>query len=118
MTREIILVCDFIFGSICTALLMDTVDVELMIQMVKGIYTYRKDHTAKSTVFSPWSRTVITFPSLQRKIKHFRMKTDRQQHGTMTMPHFTFLSLPSPNVNTPQERPEPGGLTEDIGLTL
>ena len=53
MAREIGLVCDFIFGSICTGLLMDTVDVELMFRIVKGIYTYRKDHTAESTVFSP-----------------------------------------------------------------
>ena len=64
MAREIIPVCDFIFGSIQTGLPMDAVDVELMVRMVKGIYTYRKDHTAKSTVFSPWGRTVIPFPSL------------------------------------------------------
>ena len=62
MAREISLVCDFIFGSIHTGLPMDTVDVELMIRMVKGIYMYRKDHTAESMVFSPWSRTVIPFP--------------------------------------------------------
>ena len=43
--------CNFIFGSIHTALPTDTVDVELMIQRVKGIYTYTKDHTAESTVF-------------------------------------------------------------------
>ena len=72
MTREVSLVCDYIFGSIHTALPMDTVDIELMIQMVKGIYTYRKDHTAKSTVFSPWSRTIIPFPSLQRKFQAFQ----------------------------------------------
>ena len=53
MAREISQVCDFIFGSICTGLLMDTMDVELMIWMVKGIYMYRKDHTAKSMVCSP-----------------------------------------------------------------
>ena len=31
---------------------MDTVDVELTVRMVKGIYTYCKDHTMESTVFS------------------------------------------------------------------
>ena len=51
MAREISPVCDFIFRSIWTGLLMDTVDVELTVRMVKGIYTYRKDHTAKSMVF-------------------------------------------------------------------
>ena len=46
-------------------------DMELIIRMVKGIYMYRKDHTAKSMVFSPWSRTVIPFPSLCKKIHAF-----------------------------------------------
>ena len=64
MAREISPVCDFIFRSIRTGLPIDTVNVELMVRMVKGIYTYRKDHMAKSTVFSPWSKTIIPFPSL------------------------------------------------------
>ena len=38
MAREISPVCNFIFGSIHTGLLMDTVDVELMVWIVKVIY--------------------------------------------------------------------------------
>ena len=63
MAREINPVYDFIFGSIYMCLTMDTVDIELTIRMVKGIYTYHKDHTVESTVFSPWSKSVIPFPS-------------------------------------------------------
>ena len=65
MAREINPVCDFIFGSIYMSLLMDTVDVELTIRTVKGIYTYHKDHTAESMIFSLWSKTIIPFPSLR-----------------------------------------------------
>ena len=72
MAREIGPVCDFIFASICTSLPMNTVDVELTTRMVKDIYTYRKDHMAESMVFSPWSRTVIPFPSLWSKIQPFQ----------------------------------------------
>ena len=72
MAREISPVCNFIFGSIWTGLLMDTVDVELTVRMVKGIYTYRKDHTAESMVLSPWSRTAIPFPSLRWKIQAYQ----------------------------------------------
>ena len=72
MPREISPVCDFIFRSIQTGLLTDTVDVELTIRTVKGIYTYRKDHTAESMVFLPWSRNVIPFPSLHRKIQVYQ----------------------------------------------
>ena len=51
MARKISPICNFIFGSIWTGLPTDTVDVELTIRMVKGIYTYRKDHMAESMVF-------------------------------------------------------------------
>ena len=72
MPREISPICNFIFGSIHRGLLTDTVDVELTIRMVKGIYTYKKDHMAKSTVFSPWNRAVIPSPSLCKKIQAFQ----------------------------------------------
>ena len=42
MACEISPICDFLFGSIRTNLLMDTVDVEVTVWMVKGIYMYRK----------------------------------------------------------------------------
>ena len=54
MAGEISPICDFIFRSIRTSLPMDKVDVDLTIQRVKGIYTYRKDHTAESTIFTLW----------------------------------------------------------------
>ena len=75
MAREISPVCDFIFGSIHTSLPTDMMDVELMIRMVKGIYTYRKDHTVESMVFPPWSKTVIPFSLLCRKIQTFQSKS-------------------------------------------
>ena len=53
MPREISSTCDFIFRSIRTSFLTDTVDEDLTIRTVKGIYTYRKDHTTESTIFTP-----------------------------------------------------------------
>ena len=43
MACEISPVCDFLLGSIRTSLPMETVDIELTVQMVKRIYTYRKN---------------------------------------------------------------------------
>ena len=68
MAYEISSICDFLFGSIRTTLPTDTVNIEFTVWMVKGIYTYRKDHTAESTIFTPWSRKLIPFPSLRHKI--------------------------------------------------
>ena len=70
--HEISPICDFLFGSISTSLPTDKVDVELTVQMVKGIYMYRKDHTTESTIFTPWSKKVIPFPSLKCKIQAYQ----------------------------------------------
>ena len=95
MAREISPICDFIFRSIRTSLLTDMLDVDPTIQAVKGIYMYRKVHTAESMMFTPWSKKVIPFPSL-RKYKLFRMIRDRRQqcHGMMAV-HFSSLPLPT-----------------------
>ena len=96
MAREISPICNFIFGSIHTGLLMDTVDVELTIRRVKGIYTYRKDYMAESTVFSPWSRTIIPFPSLCKKIQAFQ--DENRQTSVWNKGHATsyFSAQPQP----------------------
>ena len=78
MVREISPICDFIFGLIRTCLLIDTVDVGLTVRTVKGIYTYRKDHTTKSTIFTPWSKKEIPFPSQRWKIQVFQ--DDKRQN--------------------------------------
>ena len=99
MAREISLVYNFIFRSIHTSLPTDTLDVELTIRTVKGIYTYRKDHMAESTLFSPWSRTVIPFPLLCRKIQAFQDKSRQMPvwDNNNAMPYF--LAPPKPKHN-------------------
>ena len=57
------------------------VDVDLTIRTVEGIYTYSKDHTTESTIFTLWIKKVTPFPSLRWKIQAF--KNDKRQN-TMT----------------------------------
>ena len=71
MAREIRPICNFIFRLIMTCLLTDTVDIDLTVWTVKGIYMYRKDHTVESTFFTPSSKKVIPFPSLRWRIQAF-----------------------------------------------
>ena len=92
-----------------------------MIRTVKGIYTCRKDHTAKSMVFSPWSRTLTPFPLLCRKIQAFQNESRQTTvwDNNNAMPYFP----PLLNPNIIQEsmswvRPRLDGLTDDKGLTL
>ena len=72
MTCEISPICAFLFGLIRTNLLMDTVDIELTVWMVKGIYMYRKDHTVESRIFTSWSKKMTPFPSLRHKIQAYQ----------------------------------------------
>ena len=97
MAREINIMCDFIFGWIHTCLLTDTVDVELTIRTVKGIYTYYKDHPVQSTIFSPWSKSVFSFPSLRQKIQAFKDNNNIKQATMMWDNGMT------PQFSTPQK---------------
>ena len=81
MAREISPICDFILRAIRTYLPTDSVDVDLTITTVKGIYTYRKDHTTGSTTFTPWNKKVLPFPSLRWKIEAFQ--DDKRQNTTI-----------------------------------
>ena len=97
------------------------VDVELTIRMVKGIHTYYKDHTAESTIFSPWSKSVIPFPSLRSKIQAFKDDNNSKQAtttwGSSMMPQFfTPHNLPKAPENMPQAKSGPGGLDATISL--
>ena len=105
MAREISLVCNFIFKSICTSLPTDTVGVELTIRTVKGIYTYRKDCMAQSVVFSPWSRTMIPFPLLCRKIQAFQDESRQamERDNNNAMPYFS--APPKPKCNPRKSGP-------------
>ena len=82
MAREINPVYNFFFQFMHTKLPADVVDVELIITMVQGIYIYHKDHTAKSTDFTQWSKSVTPFPSLRKKIKAF--KEDSREQLTLS----------------------------------
>ena len=62
MACEISPICDFLFRSIRTNLMIDTGDIELTVQMVKGIYTYRKDHSMDNPQYSPHEVKGDTFP--------------------------------------------------------
>ena len=105
MAGEISSIYDFKFGSLLTCLPTDTVDIELTVRMVKGIYTYHKDHTVASTVFSPWSKSVIPFPSLRCKIQAFQDDNTKQAMtwNSGTMPQFSTPPRPhrSPRKCTP-----------------
>ena len=114
MAHEMSPICNFLFGSLSMTLPTDTLDVELMLQMVKGICMYRKDHTMESMIFTPWS-----IPSLRCKIQAYK-----DGHGDETSYNgvILFSSQPLQLHRPTQERGllsklEPVGVIRQ-GLTL
>ena len=51
---------------------MDRVDIEMTIQTVKGIYTYRNDHVAESMIFTIWGMKVKSLPMIRQKTQAFQ----------------------------------------------
>ena len=77
----------------------DTVDMELTIRMVQGIYIYHKDHMAESTIFTPWSKSVTPFSSLRKKIKAFK----EDSRGQLTLTWMPLVSTPTMPPRNPRK---------------
>ena len=104
MAHEISPICDFLFGLIRTSLPMNMVDVELSVQMVKGIYTYRKDLTMESTIFTLWSKKVIPFPSLRCKIQTYQDNKRKETELLWNIGNIFQLSAPPMMSRNPRKR--------------
>ena len=79
---------DFDFHYFHCAIPEDTVDVEMTIQMVDGIYTYKRDQATQKMSYSPWGRKVKPFSSLRKKI------ADYEQERKKTMKRETVIPSP------------------------
>ena len=73
---------------------------------------------AESMVFSSWSRTVIPFPSLHKKIQTYQDENRQTSAWNKGQAAPYFPTQPSPNVDTSWKRPELDGSTGGIGLIL
>ena len=83
---------------------MDTVDVELTVQRVKGIHTHRKDHTMESMIFTLWNKKATPFPSLRHKIQVYQ-DDHRSEKVLQWCNTFQFLALPVTQTNPRNRAP-------------
>ena len=63
--------CSILYGVPSCQLPEDIIDVEFTVRTMKGISTYRRDHTTQASSCSLWSAWVKPFPSLIRKIENY-----------------------------------------------
>ena len=71
----------------------------------------------ESTVFSPWSRTVIPFPFLCKKIQAFQDENRQMPVWNKGHAMSYFSGQPQPKHRHTQGRPGVDGLTRGIDLT-
>ena len=64
MACELAANCNFLFSFFSCNLPEDTIDVELMVHTLVGIYTFKKDRNTQVIRCSPWGTEVKPFPSL------------------------------------------------------
>ena len=62
---------NFLQGYFRCLLLLDTVDVEVKVKTMRGIYTFRRDRTTQVISCKPWSTRLCPYPSLIRKMKAY-----------------------------------------------
>ena len=88
--------CDFLFRFCQCAFPEDTIYIEVTVRMVKGIHTYRTDHTTKSGTCSPWSRQMKPFPLCRKQIEAFKEeKRNKNSSFTPRTVKFTKKAIPS-----------------------
>ena len=63
--------CNFMHGYFRCLLPEETMDVEVRVKMIRGIHTFRRDHTTQIISCNPWSLWLHPYPSLIRKMKTY-----------------------------------------------
>ena len=63
--------CNFLYGYFRCLLPIETMELEVKVKMMRGIHTFRRDHTIHIISCSPWSTRLHPYPSLIRKMKTY-----------------------------------------------
>ena len=102
--------CNFFNGYFRCQLPLETVDIEVKINTMKGIHTFQRDRTTQLIKCNPWSTRFHPFPSLIQKMKTYVElegklgPKPRPQPQTQPQPS---TSAPPQN-NNPMTRKAPG----------
>ena len=106
---------NFLHGYLKYLLPTETVDVELKIKMMQGIYTFRQDRTSHIITCNPWNTRFHLYPSPIRKMKTYleleRDLAQNQNPNPKPSQHKTTLNklnhnlsnlAPTPRLGKPQ----------------
>ena len=56
--------CNFLNGYFSCLLPLETVDVEVKVETMSGIHTFRRDRMTQVLMCNPWSTRLHPYPSL------------------------------------------------------
>ena len=69
--------CKFVHEYFRCLLLEETVDVEVTVKVMKGIQTFRRDHTTQNISCKLWSTRLHPYPSLIKKMQAYLKLEDK-----------------------------------------
>ena len=94
--------CDLMYGFLKCALPEDTIDVDLKVCMLKGIYTFKKDYKSQTSKSSLCRAEVQPYPTLRKRMVEFMC---RRQITTTSYASKSYKSqdLPSQTKSNPRE---------------
>ena len=61
--------CNFLHGYFRCLLPIETMDMEVKVKTMRGIHTFRRDHTTQVISCNPWSPRLNPYPPIIRKMK-------------------------------------------------
>ena len=111
--------CNFLNGYLRCLLPVETVDVEVKLKKMQGIYTFQRDKTLQIIMCNPWSTRLHPYPSLIQKMKTYLelegklglKPRDQQTQLQLTQPQPSTSACPQ-NSN-PMARKAPGPKASD-----
>ena len=87
--------CNFLYGFFQCNFPEDTIAMEIMVRMMKGVHTFKKDCNNQTALCSPWGLQVHPFPFLVKNGNIFgrKKKYCRPFHPIHTYPNRPTRSL-------------------------
>ena len=98
--------CNFLHGNFRCLLTLETVDVEVKVKTLRGIYTFRRDRTTQVILCNPWSTRLCSYPSLIRKMKTYLELEGKL--GPIPKPNHNHTPALLPKTNNSLTRKSPG----------
>ena len=80
--------CNFLYGYFWCQLLEDTIDLEVTVRTMKGIHSFRRDHSTQIISCKPWTPNHCPYSSLTKKMRTYLELKDQAADSPYPSPNY------------------------------